>query len=119
MFARRKVSKYSQGDIPVQDTTRYPFFYFMVSRTRNLTQRRSRGGRNIAPSLLAAARSQNGSGVINTIHYRSAASLPVETSQDEADSRTLIKPTKNALLFEYGVGIPLTGGILRRAEIYC
>ena len=26
--------------------------------------------------LLAAARSQNGSGVINTIHYRSAASLP-------------------------------------------
>ena len=25
---------------------------------------------------LAAARSQNGSGVINAIHYRSAASLP-------------------------------------------
>ena len=27
---------------------------------------------------LAAARSQNGSGVINTIHYRSAATLPLE-----------------------------------------
>ena len=27
-------------------------------------------------TLLAAARSQNGSGVINTIHYRSAATLP-------------------------------------------
>ena len=32
--------------------------------------------RQPAASRLAAARSQNGSGVINTIHYRSAASLP-------------------------------------------
>jgi len=39
-------------------------------------------------ALLAAARSQNGSGVINTIHYRSAASLPVESLQDGANSRT-------------------------------
>ena len=30
----------------------------------------------IGDTRLAAARSQNGSGVINTIHYRSAASLP-------------------------------------------
>ena len=29
-----------------------------------------------AASLLAAARTQNGSGVINTVHYRSAATLP-------------------------------------------
>ena len=40
--------------------------------------------------LLAAARSQNGSGVINTIHYRSAASLPVGSSSDGANSRTMI-----------------------------
>ena len=39
-------------------------------------------------ALLAAARSQNGSGVINTIHYRSAASLPVERLQGGANSRT-------------------------------
>ena len=28
LFARRKVSEYSQSEIPVQDTTRYPFFLF-------------------------------------------------------------------------------------------
>ena len=39
-------------------------------------------------ALLAAARSQNGSGVINTIHYRSAASLPVESLRGGANSRT-------------------------------
>ena len=38
--------------------------------------------------FLAAARSQNGSGVINTIHYRSAASLPSPTRYTGEGSRS-------------------------------
>ena len=52
-------------------------FSLRLGHLRGLTVHRTVIQYPQAASLLAAARSQNGSGIINAIHYRFAASLPL------------------------------------------